>query len=89
MIGNPRGVVAIGVVLLGLSTFACSNDDSRRLIGSDAGSDEPGNDPEKARCDNLSAADVQGLMTAPVAGMDVSDVGFDNDGQRCTFDDAD
>lgn len=46
--------------------------------------------PAKVTCDQLTAADVQGLMTDPVVGKpEITPEGTNNDGQQCEFSNPD
>ncbi|HEX8796628.1 MAG TPA: hypothetical protein VF765_37010 [Polyangiaceae bacterium] len=69
-------------------TCACSasSSSSSGTSDSDAGGGDGGH--PQVTCNQLKAADVQGLMTAMVTGVDVTAVGTDSDGQQCVFHDA-
>jgi hypothetical protein len=94
--------VTAGVALVALctATTACSSSSSTQAaagpgptgagtVQSSSGSGS-GSAAAKATCTQLTAADVQGLMTDPVVGQpQVTPVGENSDGQQCIFDDAD
>lgn len=93
--------VTAGVTLLALctATTACSSSSPTQAaagagptaagaVQSSSGSGS-GSAAAKATCTQLTATDVQGLMTNPVVGQpEVTPVGTDSDGQQCIFDDA-
>jgi len=73
----------VALALACMLGVACSSSSSPPS-GADASVGTP-----KVTCNQLMPADIQGLMTATVAGDDVSVVGTDGDGQQCVFHDAD
>lgn len=71
--------------------MACSK---KSPSGENAGSSGRGGSSANAgtgavTCSQLKPADVQGLMTNAVTGVDTTPVGTDGHGQRCVFHDAD
>ena len=91
---------AAGVLaaLCGLATACSSSSPTQAAAGSgqtaagvtqSSSGSGSGSGTAKATCTQLTAADVQGLMTNPVVGQpQVTPVGTNSDGQQCIFDDA-
>lgn len=73
---------------LGLGVLACAMGCSSSSSPASGAGGGDGGTP-KVTCSQLKAADVQGLMTATVAGVQISVVGTGDDGQQCVFHDAD
>lgn len=74
---------------LGVLAYAMGCSSSSSPASGDGGSAGGGDGgTPQVTCSQLKAADVQGLMTATVAGVQISVVGTDGDGQQCVFHDA-
>jgi len=67
--------------------MGCSSSSSPASGDGGTGGGEGGGAPQ-VTCSQLKGADVQGLMTAAVAGVQVMPVGTNSDGQQCILHDA-
>ena len=81
-----RGARLAATCALALTCACSASSSSSGASDSDAGGGDGGH--PQVTCNQLKAADVQGLMTAMVTGVDVTPVGTDADGQQCVFHDA-
>jgi len=93
-----RRTIARLAVLLCLGALAgCTSTSTAGPAGNAGGNQAAGQPaaggnqaaPKSVTCKQLPNDAVQGLMTNPVTGDDVSPVGVDSDGQQCVFHDAD